>query len=500
MFAGASAPDCRPERRFWENAPAAVNLRLIRRNLPVPSSRFTWTLSGALLCTLLLLSGAGAWGQSEEEEGAPAPRVTTSRNSRPAVSRVAAEEAAPSVPSVPRGVTRDYYPEGEMFAEEDWAGDVGPPCGGCGNCGVCGMYVRAEYLVWAGKGMNLPPLVTTGNVNTTNPPAGVINEDGSIPSNTIVLFGNETVNSNARSGGRITFGTWFNPCWGLEGDYFGIADERTNFSATSTGTTRLARPFFDESANGLPAVFRVAIGGTGAAPGSVDAHTVNSFQGAGVRVLRNLCNWQGCSPSIWDGCVSPSAKRVDLILGYRFLRLDDSLDIGETHLIGATTRVGRDYFDSENQFHGFDLGTMVQFRRGCWSLDLISKVGIGNTHSVVLINGTAVQGGVQQAPGSILAVSTNIGRHETDRFSMVPELGMNVGYQINPCWRLTAGYNFLYWSSVYRAGDQIDLHVNPDLWPPVAINPAAAGQWPQYPARVNDYWVQGLNLGIEAQW
>ena len=48
----------------------------------------------------------------------------------------------------------------------------------------------------------------------------------------------------------------------------------------------------------------------------------------------------------------------------------------------------------------------------------------------------------------------------------MPELGVTLGYQLNPCWRATLGYTFIYWSRVARAGDQIDRDINPDLFPP----------------------------------
>ena len=406
----------------------------------------------------------------------------------------------------------DYYAEnpllGDVFAEEQDGIDCGfGNCGSCRTCcgtlcspGGCGMYVRAEYLLWSTKGMHLPALVTTGDPTSTVIPAGVINEDGSLPGNTTILFGNGLVNGQGRSGGRIVFGTHINPCWAMEGDYYGLTDQRTAFRGVSTGDTFLGIPFFDESNDGLPAVFVVAPG-AGGPDGDISIDAVTRFQGAGARLLRNLCCWEGCGPSWWDGCPVPLAKRFDLLMGYRFNRLDDALTIRETHDIQGTTRIGRDVFDTENEFHGFDLGTMLQFRRGCWSLDLTTKVGIGNTRSVVLINGVAFQDGIQQTPaGSILAVSSNSGRHVNNAFTMLPEVDLNAGYQINPCWRFTCGYSLMYWCGVYRAGDQIDQHINPNLWPPLPLNGNNAGLWPQYPGRGSDFWAQGVNFGLEARW
>lgn len=348
--------------------------------------------------------------------------------------------------------------------------------------------------------MRVPALVTTGNPANTQIPAGVINEDGSLPGNTTIPFGDSLINADGRSGGRIVLGMHINPCWALEGDYYGLADQTTNFSATTTGNTFIGIPFYDESNNGLPAVFTIAPGAGGPA-GGVTINATTQFQGAGIRLLRNICCSEGCGPSWWDGCPVNVAKRVDFLMGYRYNRLADNLVINQQHNILGTIRTGQDVFDSENTFNGFDLGTMLQFRRRCLSLDLITKVGIGNTRSVVNINGTAFQNGVQQTPaGSIFALSTNSGTRTNNAFTMLPEVNLNLGYQLNPCWRFTTGYTLMYWCGVYRPGDQIDQHINPNLWPPLPTTPNTAGLWPQYPGRASDLWVQGVNFGLEARW
>ena len=50
-------------------------------------------------------------------------------------------------------------------------------------------------------------------------------------------------------------------------------------------------------------------------------------------------------------------------------------------------------------------------------------------------------------------------------------------------------------ADVARASDQVDLNINPNLFPP-----AVAGATPASPAfhlRTTDMWVQSLNLGLE---
>ena len=83
-------------------------------------------------------------------------------------------------------------------------------------------------------------------------------------------------------------------------------------------------------------------------------------------------------------------------------------------------------------------------------------------------------------------------------FAVVPELGINVGYQINPLWRVFVGYNFLYLSDVVRPGNQIDRVVNTTqlpsvLGPGMLVGPAR----PTFVMKGTDFWAQGLSVGLE---
>ena len=77
-------------------------------------------------------------------------------------------------------------------------------------------------------------------------------------------------------------------------------------------------------------------------------------------------------------------------------------------------------------------------------------------------------------------------------FAVVPEVRVGVGYRLTDCIQVTVGYNLMWWTNVVRAGDQIDLAVNPNQLPPV-VGPIAV----QAPGiRDTTMWVQGLSLGV----
>ena len=103
---------------------------------------------------------------------------------------------------------------------------------------------------------------------------------------------------------------------------------------------------------------------------------------------------------------------------------------------------------------------------------------------------------VQRQPGGLLALpGSNIGRFSKDRFAVVPEVGLNLGYQVTESVRAFVGYDFLYLSDVVRAGNQIDTRVNTNQLqrPMVAGGPTA----PAFTFNGSDFWAQGLNFGLE---
>ena len=93
------------------------------------------------------------------------------------------------------------------------------------------------------------------------------------------------------------------------------------------------------------------------------------------------------------------------------------------------------------------------------------------------------------SPGGFLAQASNSGQYQRNQFTMVPELGINVGFDLTPRLRLVGGYSLIYWSAVARTGDQIDLNLT---------FPTVTGiRSPEFRFAMTDYWAQGLNLGID---
>lgn len=395
--------------------------------------------------------------------------------------------------------------------QDDWCGGCGrESCSACcGNaCGPPGMFwVRAEYLYWWTKGMYVPPLVTTGP--SADQP-GYLNTPG-----TTILFGDQRINGDGRSGFRLTTGAWLDPCQtvGIEGDYYWLEMASTSYGIGSGGNPIISRPFFDLSPTQADPSQIVGenveqVASPNSISGSVGVNAQTRFQAGGIRLLFNLCCSQNCFNSdCFPSLNGPGGRRVDLMIGYRYARLSDNLSITENLTSLQTANPGSfvvyDQFTTQNIFNGAELGTMYTAYRGRWMALLWGKMALGNVHQLVNIAGltATTQGGLTTTDtGGLLAQSTNIGNYSRNEFGVMPELAANLAFSITPRMRVIAGYTFVYLSTVVRPGDQIDLDVNSRLLPNDTRPPAGDMSHPKFVFRDSDFWAQGLNVGLDYRW
>jgi hypothetical protein len=361
-------------------------------------------------------------------------------------------------------------------------------------------WARGEYLLWWPRGMHIPPLVTTSPTGTARADAGVLGEPA-----TRILLGNEAINDSSMNGFRIRSGFWLDPTrsLGLEGDYFFLDQSDSHFEYSSPGSPIIARPFFDALA-GQETASLVAFPGVIRGNLAVDAST--ELQSAGARLRMNLGEGNlGCLEGAFCpiGGTPGTGYRVDGLLGYRYLQLEDSLQIRENSTSLRSNLPGsfriRDTFETRNEFHGGELGMMYEVVSGPWMLDVLLKVAIGSNRQVVRATGHSdiTEANVTTGySGGTLVQRTNAGEFARNQFAMIPELGANLGYQLTPNWRATVGYSLLYMGGVVRAGDQVDLDLNPNLFPP-EVSPFSGPLRPRVLFRETDFWAHGLNVGLE---
>ena len=384
--------------------------------------------------------------------------------------------------------------EGDVMIEggghETWldAGAAGMGCGGCGSCSSCGPCGNGfqfgppcgqmvswdgqiDYLLWWRKGSPLPPLVTTGGT------------DGVLGTGAVTLFGDETAEYDTQSGGRVSLGLWLDDCrrWNLSGRYWQLGESSINFSASgdgSAGSTLIARPFFNADP-GVGADDSELVNEPGVRSGSISIQSTSDVLG-GDLMLRHLLNTCGDS-------------RLEFVTGYQFSRFDESLAFDSTSTITATnlTRNVRETFDTRNEFHGALLGLRAEYHGGGWTLDILGKVGLGSVDQTVSIAGATQNvdavGGVTNVAGGLLAQTSNIGVFNQSEFAMVPELNVNLAYQIGCHTKVGLGYSIIYWSEAVQPGNQIDT----------TVDPTQASGLPMLDFESRDFWVQGLNFGLQ---
>ena len=382
----------------------------------------------------------------------------------------------------------------------DWAGAGCATCsdGGCSTGGLgmnrqpvdCNLFqshcddnwtwVRADYLMWWTQGQSLPPLVTSS-------PAGTAQADaGELPDATI-LFGDERVDDGLRSGGRIEVGMFLDSCrdWGLTGRFFALGGGDVGFSRGSDdGSDIIGRPFINANSGAETASL---VSFPGLVAGNVAVSTESDLLVSEIFVRRSLLS-------------QTRFGRVDLLGGYYFSRIDESLEINtdQTALGGggvpAGTEIGiTDGFAVENEFHGGQIGLMAERTCGMWSMRLLGKVALGNMAQRVRIYGDTTNTFAGPSAGGLLAQPTNIGEFDRDRFAVVPELDFTLAYQISKHLEASIGYTFIYWSDVVRPGDVVDRTVNLTQ---AGGNPLVGPARPDFDFASSDFWAQGVNLGL----
>ena len=454
------------------------------------------------------------------------------------------------------------YEGGLDFGGCTSCGDV--TCGGGGGCGYGArgvMYFHGEYLLWRLKGMNTPPLVvqfenvdSNVNVGTDDDGNGAVDDNAAVGPFSIIFGGNETLDDE-RNGGRFTWGLWLDDYgqWGIGADFLFLEDLEESFTAGTfdgqipAAGSFIGRPFFNTGVIGGvlggrgPAVEDVD---TNALDGTVTVDIESEFRSAGFRLRHNLCCRPSCDTCCGDGVCCGSGigcgtavgeplgllrglrtllhkgtRHSDVFGGFRWYSLDENLTVTEDLQTQAAPISQIDVIDSfgtENDFLGGEIGYETDWKYRRWSLNFLSKIAIGNTRQrarntgVTFVDGTEVNppnntGGllVQNTVLASGAVVGNAGTFERDEFTMIPELGLTLGYDLTRRLKLTAGYTVLYWGNVLRPGDQIDIDVNGNLIPRDGGPPAGTvvgGDAPRFEFNQTDVWAQGLNLGAEYTW
>ncbi len=358
--------------------------------------------------------------------------------------------------------------------------------------------VRFDYLLWWAKNRGVPALATSG-FTIDNPPGAV----GQLTTREVIGgITSPNFDANNHTGIRAVGSVWLDSAQtlGLEAGFFYLfqrtgmanADSRTLSQPGDFFPLVLARPFFNLTADRQDAV---QVSNPGVTDATITVSLPRTFWGANATFR----------------CMEPFSTyglgRWGLLFGYTYLNYQADLNVDQTTFPTnappqVMTRTSlSEQLKGSNQFNGGAIGAEYEARYGPWVLNLAGKVSMGALYSKMELHNqftsTNVTGATVTSVADttgVLVRPTNVGSWSKTQFSYVPELAINLSYDFNPWVRVTAGYTLLYWDKVVEPEDQIDPFVNA-----AGMGRPSTGSVgrPAVRLKPDDFWMQGLNVGLQ---
>jgi hypothetical protein len=317
---------------------------------------------------------------------------------------------------------------------------------------------------------------------------------GTLQPGTVPIFGGQGLDYDTAVGWRVSAGGWIgSSAIGGEVSAFQIRTPREDFAIASDSL-------------GQPPLFLSAFNPTTNAEGSLIVSDPLQLFSGGVAVTSRsqLCGWEAnalIAASRGDCC------EIDLIAGYRYLDLEENLTVQNRTrdlILGTLTTFG-ERFQTDNEFHGAQVGVRATCGLGCFYVAATGKIAAGWTRSIVEVFGVTTQSAPPPLPagtfpGGFYTMQTNTGRQTDTACTIVPELNLRVGCDLKGCVRVFVGYDCLYWSRVARPGDQIDRAINATQSPVFGGGTLVGIQRPAPLFRTTDFVAQGISAGIELRY
>jgi hypothetical protein len=365
-------------------------------------------------------------------------------------------------------------------------------------------WVWGDYIMAWTKHMPTPPLVTTGFGGSFTSP-GVLGD----PTTQVLFGGHPLAFGNPASGFRGEAGLWLDQDNHFSLDFGGFflpkSFNRFALQSDANGNPVITRPIFDPALGAETVIIN-------ADPGAPNPPLfVQPVASGGVNIAASQSLW-GLDANARYHWFLGRYLHAEGLMGIRYARLVEDLSIKDntTPFPGATfdflgnpVPAGTlitdfDYFRTSNQFVGFQLGGRLRWDFARYFIDVTGKAAVGANQESVMINGATSVAGIGTAVGGVLALPSNIGNHNRTQVSFLPEVGIGAGVNLTRWCRLHAGYNFMYWNNVVRAGDQIDRVVSSNQLPTApGFGTTASTPRPLFSFNESNFWVQYINLGVE---
>ncbi len=357
-------------------------------------------------------------------------------------------------------------------------------------------WMTVGYANFQSDGFAVPALVVESPAGTPRAQVGLLDDPA-----TTVLLGNEEIGDESMSGISIDSGHWLDPgrTVAVRGSLMAMGT-RSAYGYPANNNTIVSRPFFNvaPSVDGFDAEL---VNYPGIVDGTIDVMANTEFATGNLGLQKNI--------ECFTRQAANFSRRIDARLGYRTFRLEDDLTITE-HLTSTDTsglvQVGTtfdvtDQFSTRSVFHGVELGFLGQVQSDRWTIAAAVDVAVGNVNQEVTTSGTTTittpAGMAATQPFGILAVDSNSGSSDTNRFGLLSRASLDLGYQLTQRTQLKVGYNVLQLNSVARAGDHIDTVVNGTQFDP--NTPLSGPSRPSTRSVDRSLLLHGLQIGIDCR-
>ncbi len=350
-----------------------------------------------------------------------------------------------------------------------------------GDCRPLEHQLTFEYLILWFKQHTHPPLVTTGFATDAIP--------GALDQPNTKILNNTRTGAGASDALRVTYTYWLvDPEICAVDSSFMIMERRLlgfRFASDANGTPVISRPFFNPVANTEDADPR-ALPNTQS--GSVTDHFLTRLMGAEANFKYNV-----------SGVPASEGPSFTVMVGPRWIRLDEkyfNLDFSQDLPAGTgQSRVFNDNITCYNNFFGGQIGSAMRCRWDRLSLELLSKIAVGqNFQSVKTVGITGIHDDATGAnsflPGALYVQNSNTGNFHFEHISVVPEVNLNVGIQITDNFKFSFGYGVFDMSNVVRPGSLIQSKIE-------IQTTGIPGTFPTSHHNTTDFWAQWVNFGFE---
>lgn len=314
-----------------------------------------------------------------------------------------------------------------------------------------------------------------------------------------VSLANGNVDRGPNHGGRLTITralpVSYDRCAHAEFVFFWLPqqDNRRSVISTPDGNPAILLPF-------RTSIAAAGIGPAGSYSAAVSGN-VNGDRFPGAASVYTATQWWGGELNYSGPFYASDCFGFEGLFGFRYMGMQDLAEISASGFgAGVNTY---DQFKTTNHFYGGQAGVRLLWFDDRWAFKFEGKVGLGDTQSNLAVrgeNGTPPGFPGTRGIGGFYTSSTNVGNSSTDKFGAIVDLNTSIRFALTSSCGVSVGYNFLYWSGVLRAAEQVSGSLNPTYHPILNALSGAGQVGAREPVQlrdVSDIWAHGINFGLD---